>query len=146
MESDAAAKLGEAVELTTVVSPHGQGKTLMTAGVIRQVAGVAGALAVTHRSAKERPDTPGGFKGGYMVLALGATKVGFFSMKRGLLKNTAGELIEELPREAITGFELGGGTLTSPLKVTLDDGTVWDLEVPRAQKGKTEKIAHALGF
>ena len=144
MESTAAEAMGEAVSMTTVVSPKGQGKTMMAAGMARQVSGLTGSLGVEQLARSKRTDTPGGYKGGYMVLALGETKLGFFEMKRGLLSNKAGQLLEEVARAEVLTFELGGGTLTSALTVALEDGTSWELEVPRAHKGKTERMAAAL--
>ena len=43
-------------------------------------------------------------------------------------------------------FELGGGALTAPLVVGLADGSEFELEVPRAHKGKVEKLRAALNL
>ncbi|MFN0095703.1 MAG: hypothetical protein ACKVVT_13120 [Dehalococcoidia bacterium] len=139
MDDDAAKTLGKPVLATAVVSPKGQGRRIMAAGALRQAAGLAGAM-VGEKLAKPRGNTPGGFTGGYMVMALTADDLAFFQMKRGLLKNGAGELLETVPRAEVEAMEFGGGKLTTELTVQLTDGTSWALEVPRANKGGAEKI------
>lgn len=146
MESQATELLGEAVSRTAVVSPKGQGKKFMTAGVAGQLAGVAGAMMADAKAGKRPPTTPGDFSGGYMVIGLGETQIAFFEMKRGLMKNGVGKLLVAHPRESVTRFDIGGGTLTAVVTVELADGTNYLLEVPRAQKGGAEKLAKELGL
>lgn len=59
MKEQAAAALGEPVIETAVVSPKGQGRRMMTAGVARELGGVLGAGAA-GAAMKARSDTPGG--------------------------------------------------------------------------------------
>jgi hypothetical protein len=140
MESQASEKLNEAVTMTAVVSSKGTGKkTMLTAGV----GGVAGQLLGEKLGNKNVPTSPGGIAG-YMVMALSDASLAFFKMKRGLLKNSAGDLLVSVPRGSVSAFTFGGGALTSGLNIELNDGTVWALEVPRAGKGKAERIRRAL--
>jgi hypothetical protein len=141
MVEQTAKVLGEPVELTGIISPKGQGKRMMTVGVL---GGVAGQLAADKIGNKKAPSLPGGQRSGYMVVALSPTKLAFFKMKRNLIRSSAGDLLEARPRDTVTRFELGGGALTSQLAVEFEDGTNYELEVPRAHKGKAEKIAAAL--
>lgn len=141
MESEAAARMGEPVRHTTVVSHKGMGKAVFTAGMARQLTGVSGAIAAERLMAGA--SDPTALKG-YMVMALGETHLGFLKAKNGLLRKSAGELLAQFPLADIAGFELGGGMLTSPLDITLGDGTVLNLEVPKANKGGAARIGEAL--
>lgn len=143
MEQQAAEKLGEPVRLVATVSSKGTAKSIMTAGVARQLGGAIGAATAGTLANRGSLDTIAGHKG-YMVLALSDANLAVFKQKSGLLKPSCGDLLGSLPRDGITAFELGGGTLTSPLKLTLADGTELEFEVPRAHKGKVEKIQQAL--
>ena len=144
MEEQAAEKLGEPVHLVATVSSKGTAKSIMTAGVARGLGGAIGAAAAGTLANRGSIDTISGNKG-YMVLALSDANLAVFKQKSGLLKPSCGDLLGSLGRDGITSFELGGGTLTAPLKVVLSDGTELEFEVPRAHKGKVEKIQQALG-
>lgn len=141
MESQAATQMGENVTHTAIVSHKGMGKAMFAAGMARQLTGVSGAIA-TERVMSRKSD-PGALQG-YMVMALGETKLGFLKMKRGLIKNSAGDLLAEFDRADVTGFDLGGGVMTAALDITLADGTVLNLEVPKASKGGAAKLGEAL--
>ncbi len=143
MEQQAAEKLGEPVMMVATVSSKGTAKSIMTAGVARQLGGAIGAAAAGTLAHRGSLATIAGNKG-YMVLALTEANLAVFKQKTGLLKPSCGDLLGSLSRENISSFELGGGTLTSPLNVTLADGTELEFEVPRAHKGKVEKIQQAL--
>lgn len=143
-EDDASQAMGEPVSHAAVVSPKGQGKKLMAAGAMRQVAGVAGAIAGEKMAGKRPPSTPGGFEGGYMIMALGRQNVAFFEAKNGLLKKKLGKLLATHPRAEVTSMEMGGGTLTKEVTLELADGTNYPLEVPRANAGGVEKLIKAL--
>ena len=144
MEDQAAQKLGEPVLYVATVSSKGTGKGIMTAGIAGQLGGALGAATAGTIADGRAPRGPGGHKG-YMVLALTDSKLGFLKQKSGLLKPSCGDLLDSVPRDEITAFELGGGSLTSPLKIALADGTEIELEVPRVHKGKVEKLKSALG-
>lgn len=143
MEQQAAEKLGEQVSVVATVSTKGTGKKIMTAGVAQQLGGALGATAAGSIAGKSMPGGPGGHSG-YMVLAVGERSLGMFKQKTGLLKPSCGDLLETIPLEQITRFELGGGALTAPLVIGLADGSEFALEVPRAHKGKVEKLKAAL--
>ncbi len=137
MESKVAAKTNESISLAVVVSSKGMGKKMM------MTAGVAGQAIASATMNKKAPTSPGEHSG-YIVMALGPSKLSFFKMKRGLLSNSPGDLLVEVPRESVTNYAIGGGALTSELTIELNDGTVWALEVPKVGKGKAEKLRKEL--
>ena len=129
--------------MVATISSKGTAKSIMTAGVARSLGGAVGAATAGTLANRGSVDTIAGHKG-YMVLALTDANLAVFKQKSGLLKPSCGDVLGAFPREAVTAIDLGGGALTSPLKVTLDDGTELEFEVPRAHKGKVEKIQQAL--
>lgn len=143
MEQQASEKLGEPVHLVATISSKGTAKSIMTAGVARQLGGAIGAATAGTLANRGSVDTIAGHKG-YMVLALTDGSLAVFKQKTGLLKPSCGELLGSLERSSIETFELGGGTLTSPLTIGLGDGSHLEFEVPRAHRGKVEKIQQAL--
>ncbi len=139
MEQQASEKLGESVSMVATVSTKGTGKrTMLTAG-IGGVVGAAAAAAVANRG----KDALGEYKG-YVVLGLGEKNLGVFKQKTGLLKPSCGDLLASIPLEEVTSFEVGGGALTAPLTIGLTDGSELEFEVPRAHKGKAEKLGAAI--
>lgn len=144
MEQQAAEKLGEPVSIVATVSTKGTGKKIMTAGVARQLGGALGGAAAETFGSK-RAGSGLESHSGYVVMALGQGSLGLLKQKTGLLKPSCGDLLEAIPLEQVASLELGGGTLTAPLVITLTDGTRMELEVPRAHKGKVEKFKTALG-
>jgi len=143
MKSKVAAKTNESISLAVVVSSKGMGKKMMMTAGVAGVAGMAGQAIASATMNKKAPTSPGEHSG-YIVMALGPSKLSFFKMKRGLLSNSPGDLLVEVPRESVTNYAIGGGALTSELTIELNDGTVWALEVPKVGKGKAEKLRKEL--
>ena len=142
MEKQAAEMMGEPVLAGAVIATAG---TLSKMAVGAAVGGLAGAAIGSAMARKSGPTAlPGDYKG-LMYVAAGPSKVGFFAVKRGLLKNAIKAPLFEVPRGQVRGFEVGGGTLSSSITVTMADGSVYALECGRALKGKAEKVRRELG-
>lgn len=153
MEQDAAKVLNEDVSLCAVVASRGTGGRVAASMLGGQainagggaIASVAASMAGNAINAKN--ESPFGDYKGYMILAAGKTKLGFFKMKRGLLSNGIGDFLSACPRDQISKFVVaGGGITTSAVDIELADGGAYELEVPRASKGKAEKLQKELGF
>ena len=140
MQEQAAQKLGENVRAVATVSTKGTGKkTMLTAGIGGAI-GAAAASAMSGRGTSTLAD----YKG-FMVLGLGEQNLGIFKQKSGLLRPSCGDLLQAIPLEQISSFELQGGALTVPLTIGMTDGSELVFEVPRAHKGKVGKLKSALG-
>ena len=153
MEQDAAKVLGEEVSMCAVVASRGTGgrvaASMMGGQVMNAGGGAIASVAASMAGSKINAagESPFGDYNGYMVLAAGKTKLGFFKMKRGLLSNGVGDFLSACPRDQISGFKVaGGGIATSAVDIELNDGGAYELEVPRASKGKAEKLQRQLGF
>jgi hypothetical protein len=144
MEQDATRALNDDVSICAVVATRGTGGRVAAFGVAGQAIGALGSMAAEALTSKtERPF--GGHKG-YMVMAAGKTKLGFFK-KKGLVFNGIGDLLGQCQRDQISSFVVAGkGLATSAIDITLSDGSSYELEVPRASKGKAEKVQKVLGF
>lgn len=144
MDQKEMAALGEEVLGKAIVQTTGTGRSMMTAGMGGAIGGVVGAVAGQALSRGTKYGDLLGHKG-RMFMLLGPTKLGFFRFKQGLLRASVGDPIGVLRRDAVTSIELGGGMLTTAFTVHLDDGTAVTLEAPRAEKGKVERMAAAIG-
>lgn len=81
---------------------------------------------------------PGDHEGIFYV-AVGPTKVGFFSMKRGLFKTSLNELLVEYPRSAVQTVEIKSGIMPAAHFV-LTDGTHYVLMCARINLGKLKQV------
>jgi len=85
---------------------------------------------------------PGDHEGVHYVAA-GPTKLGFFSMKRGLFKPSLGELLVEHPRSEVKTLEIESGMMPTAHFV-FQDGTHYALMCPRIHLGKLKKMRELL--
>ena len=81
---------------------------------------------------------PGDHEGIFYV-AVGPTKVGFFSMKRGMFKTSVNELLVEHPRSAVQTVEIESGIMPKAHFV-LADGTHYVLMCARINLGKLKQV------
>jgi hypothetical protein len=153
LEQDAAKVLNEDVSLCAVVASRGTGGRVaasMLGGQAMNAGGgaiAAAAASIAGGAITAKNVSPFGDYKGYMILAAGKTKLGFFKMKRGLLSNSIGDFLSACPRDEISRFAVaGGGIATSAVDIEMKDGGAYELEVPRASKGKAEKLQRELGF
>ena len=66
--------------------------------------------------------------------------------KRGVLKSSVGELRAKIERSQIASCRIESKRFGfSPLTIETADGTVYELEVAMAHKGKAQKVVEALG-
>lgn len=138
--------IGSPAEHSILVRPKGGAKAVFTAGVSSAVAGSA------VRAAADVATSSG--DGGGSGLEAGASTIGCVALtsdeivvlqgKQGMLGPKATGVAGRLPRARVRAAELGSGKLSSPLSVTLDDGTAWDFEVPRSDVKKARALVAAL--
>ena len=85
---------------------------------------------------------PGDHEGIHYV-AVGPTKVGFFSIKRGLFKNSLDELLVQHSRSDLQAVEIKSGIMPAAHFV-FRDGTHYALTCPRISLGKLKKVRDLL--
>ncbi len=85
---------------------------------------------------------PGDHKGIHYV-AVGSTKVGFFSVKQGFFRNSLDALLVQHPRSDVQKVEIEGGAMPTAHFV-FQDGTHYVLKCPRINLGKLKKVQEVL--
>ncbi|HID33522.1 MAG TPA: hypothetical protein EYP25_02950 [Anaerolineae bacterium] len=85
---------------------------------------------------------PGDHEGIFYV-AVGPTKVGFFSMKRGLFRPSLDKLLVEHPRNDVQVVEIEGGVMPT-VHFVFRDGTHYVLACPRIHLGKLKEVRELL--
>ena len=112
--------------------------------IIQSVAfGLAGIGGEALANIAVKPaSTPGDHEGIHYV-AVGSTKVGFFSMKRGLLKPSLDELLVEHSRSDVQAVEIKKGMMPA-VNFVFRDGTNYILTCPRINLGKLKKVRELL--
>jgi hypothetical protein len=85
---------------------------------------------------------PGDHEGIHYV-AVGPTKVGFFSMKRGLFKTSLDQLLVQHSRSDVQTVEIKSGIMPA-VHLVFRDGTHYVLMCPRINLGKLRKVRELL--
>lgn len=92
---------------------------------------------------KAKPASLPGDHEGIFHVAVGPTKIGFFSMKRGLFKASLQELLVEHPRSDLKALEIEKGMMPTAHFV-FEDGTHYALMCARINHGKLKKMRELL--
>jgi hypothetical protein len=138
MDKVASEIMQEPVLVEVTVSSRGEAAKM----VARE--GLVGSLVAGSMTGKQgQATTPGGVQG-VMFLALGPTKLAFFTLKRGFFKNSAGQLIVEHPRADVTALDIEGG-FPPNFSIKFADGTHYALEVGKMFLKHVKKIKEELG-
>jgi hypothetical protein len=85
---------------------------------------------------------PGDHEGLFYV-AVGETKVSFFSMRPGLFRPSLDRLLVERPRSEVRAVEIEKGLMPT-VHFIFEDGTHYVLKCPRAYLGKMKKVREVL--
>jgi hypothetical protein len=104
---------------------------------------VGGVIGEILTSANRKPASLPGDHEGIHYVAVGPTKIGFFTIKRGLFRNSLGELLVEHPRSDLQEMEIAGGVMPA-VHFVFRDGTHYVLVCPRIKLGKVKKIKEML--
>jgi len=104
------------------------------------VGGVIGGI-LTGFNAK--PASLPGDHEGLHYAAVGPTKIGFFSMKRGMFKASLQDLLVEHPRRDLKALEIESGMMPTAHFV-FGDGTHYALMCARINLGKLKKMRELL--
>lgn len=142
-ESAAVESMGEAVIASCAMIPNGLAWRVgvMAAG------GVTGSIVGAAEAAERmRKDTAPGDHEGDLYLTVGRQRVAIFEMKRGFLKKSLGTPLVQFDRSALQDVEWKPGRIgASDLNLTLEDGTRFELQAARVNRGKAERVVAELG-
>jgi hypothetical protein len=121
--------------------PVAAGVRLEAAELTREAVGPGTGKLLTGSDA-EGASLPGDHEGIHYV-AVGSTKVGFFSMKQGFFKNSLKELLVEHPRSDVKAVDIEGGAMPRA-HFLFEDGTHYALMCPRMNLGALKKVRELL--
>jgi hypothetical protein len=136
MDKKASEIMGESV----VAGATLQAKKTLIKSVAFSLGGLAGE-ALADRAVKD-PSLPGDHQGIFYV-AVGPTNVGFFAIKRGLIRNSLDKLLVQHPRSDVQAVEIEKGVMPTAHFV-FQDGTHYVLSCPRISLGKLKKVRELL--
>lgn len=135
-----AKKAGEALGESIVAGVPLESKRSLIKNVAFGLGGLIGE-ALASMTVKEA-SLPGDHEGLHYV-AVGETKVGFFSMKPGLFRPSVDRLLAEYPRSDVQAVEIEKGFMPT-VHFVLQDGTHYAFKCPRAHLGKMKKVREVL--
>jgi len=112
--------------------------------VLKSVAfGLGGIAGEALANIAAKPASLPGDHEGIHYMAVGPTRVGFFSMKRGLFKPSLDELLVEHPRSEVQAVEIKSGAMPE-VHFVFQDGMHYVLVCPRIHLGKLKKVREIL--
>ena len=117
------------------------GVTLEAQESIRDMVG--GVVGDILTGVELKPASVPGDHGGIHYVAVGSTKVGFFSMKRGMFKPSLDKLLVQHSRSDVQTVEIKSGMMPA-VHLVFQDGTHYVLMCPRIHLGKLKKVRELL--
>jgi hypothetical protein len=145
MKKKASELMGETVIAGSLVSPRGFTKKVATRQALGQVAGALGGAAAMALSGHGPVPAIPGNNYAPMYMAVGATKVAFFALKRGFFGNSVDRLLVEHARADVQSLGMGQGLFLRDVELSLRDGTSYQLECGNQYFGNLKKVKEALG-
>lgn len=112
-----------------------------SSGVEQTIGGLAG--SIFGRLATGSSQKSSLSEGGIYLVAVGPTKLAFFSIKHGLVKSYISKLLAEFPRSDLKTLEIKKGYMSKVL-FEFTDGTSLALMCSRIMRGKLNKMEQIL--
>ena len=137
MDKQASEMLGEAVAAGVMLEAKGVIKRAIGSGVLGSLVG--GILADIDVKEASLP----GDHTGLFYMAVGADKVGFFSMKRGAFKASLDKMLVQYPRSEVKALEIEKGMMPTA-HIVFQDGTHYALMCARINQKKLKKVRELL--
>ncbi|MDY7080118.1 MAG: hypothetical protein SXV54_24825 [Chloroflexota bacterium] len=144
MDKKASEIMGETVIAGVTLEAEGAVLKSVASAGLGGVAGAVGRVVGEKLAdvALKSASLPGDHEGIHYV-AVGPTKVGFFSVKRGLFKNSLDELLVQHSRSDVQTVEIESGVMPTAHFV-FRDGTHYVLKCARINLGKLKEAQELL--
>jgi hypothetical protein len=126
-----------------LVMPKGATKGIMGGALVGAVAGSAGKAANDQVAAMRSGAPLAGGTASLGLLALTDDEIVLLDGRRGMVRPVATGLAGSVQRSALVDAELGTGRLSSPLRLSFEDGSSWQLEVPRKYVKDARRLLEA---
>ena len=124
----------------TFVEPRGMIRSIVAATAGREVLGALGSLSAERAASAGTEGASPLKKGDIAYLSVSADQVTLCKAKRGAFKpKPTDEVIAAAPREAVRGAVMEKGRIAGVLKLSFEDGSTWEFDVPKVHlKGAHE--------
>ena len=132
-------------DAATFVEPRGMIRSIVAATAGREVLGALGSMTAERAAA---PGTEGASplgKGAIAYLSVSGGEVVLYKAKRGAFKpKPTEEVIASAPRETVRGASIEKGRIAGVLKVSFEDGSTWEFDVPKVHLKGAQAIEASL--
>jgi hypothetical protein len=127
-------------DAATFVEPRGMIRSIVAATARREVLGALGSISAEHAASAGTAGTSPLKKGDIAYLSVSSDQVLLCKAKRGAFKpKPTDEVIAAAPREAVRGAVMEKGRIAGVLKLSFEDGSTWEFDVPKVHlKGAHE--------
>ena len=124
----------------TFVEPRGMIRSIVAATAGREVLGALGSISAERAAAAGTEGASPLKKGDIAYLSVSGDQVVLCKAKRGAFKpKPTDEVIAAAPREAVRGAVMEKGRIAGVLKLSFEDGSTWEFDVPKVHlKGAHE--------
>jgi len=132
-------------DAATFVEPRGMIRSIVAATAGREVLGALGSMSAERAaSAGTEGASPLG-KGDIAYLSVSGGEVVLYKAKRGAFKpKPTEEVIASAPRETVRGAAIEKGRIAGVLKVSFEDGSNWEFDVPKVHLKGAQAIEASL--
>ena len=124
----------------TFVEPRGMIRSIVAATAGREVLGALGAISAEQAASSGTAGASPLKKGDIAHLSVSGDRVMLCKAKRGAFKpKPTEEVIASAPRASVRGAAIEKGRIAGVLKVSFEDGSSWEFDVPKVHlKGAQE--------
>jgi allophanate hydrolase subunit 2 len=136
----------EQVLAATFVEPRGMIRSIVAATAGREILGALGSMSAERAAAAGTEGASPLKKGDIAHLSVSNGQLVLCKAKRGAFKpKPTDEVIAAAPREAVRGAAVDKGRIAGVLKVSFEDGSTWEFDVPKVHLKGAQEIASTLG-
>jgi allophanate hydrolase subunit 2 len=132
-------------DAATFVEPRGMIRSIVAATAGREVLGALGSMSAESAASAGTEGASPLKKGDIAYLSVSGGEVVLYKAKRGAFKpKPTDEVIASAPRETVRGAAIEKGRIAGVLKVSFEDGSTWEFDVPKVHLKGAQAIEASL--
>jgi hypothetical protein len=132
-------------DAATFVEPRGMIRSIVAATAGREVLGALGSMTAERAAGAGTEGASPLAKGAIAYLSVSGGEVVLYKAKRGAFKpKPTEEVIASAPRETVRGAAIEKGRIAGVLKVSFEDGSTWEFDVPKVHLKGAQAIEASL--
>jgi hypothetical protein len=129
----------------TFVEPRGMIRSIVAATAGREILGALGSITADQAASAGTAGASPLKKGDIAYLSVSGDQVVLCKAKRGAFKpKPTEEVIASAPRASVRGAAIEKGRIAGVLKVSFEDGSSWEFDVPKVHLKGAQQIETAL--